>query len=193
MKITDTEIVQNSVKSAPDTLKAEGNVTTREIKHIFDKLPELIVQKFNAFVDYVTGSYYTKEQTDNAIANRVVEIGSADMQKAVYDSDNDGVVDNAKSAVNAENAYSLDGKPIEYFASKTEVEAAQQTAEGKADAVHTQSAVTITEGVFAGDVVAYSENRDTSGGCVRNCVVVSSGSDPTANLVSTNSIIFSRS
>lgn len=47
-------------------------------------------------------------------------------------------------------------------------------------------------GTFTGDVVAYATNRDTSGGCLRNCVVVSSGSSPTANLVSTNCLVFSR-
>ena len=214
MKITDTEVVQNNVKSAPDTLRAEGNVTTREIKHIFDKLPELIVEKFNAFVDMVTADYYTKAQTDSAIEQKVVEVGAADMQKAVYDSDNDGVVDSAMRAVNAENAYTLNGQAAECFALKTDVEAvqqqaltakqtadaahtaaqtAQQTAYSKAEAVHTQSASTVSAGTFAGDVVAFGVNRDTSGGCVRNCVVVSSGSSPSENLVSTNSIIFSRS
>ena len=45
MKISDYEMNQYSVKSAPDTLKAEGNVTPRDIKHIFDRLPEFIAQK----------------------------------------------------------------------------------------------------------------------------------------------------
>ena len=52
MKITDLEISENNVKSAPDSLKAEGNVTPREIKHIFDKLPELIAAKFNTFGNF---------------------------------------------------------------------------------------------------------------------------------------------
>ena len=124
MKIYDYEINENNVKSAPDTLKAEGNVTPRDIKHIFDRLPEFIAQKFNSFVDYVTGSYYTKEQTETAIALKVTEIGSADMQKSVYDSDNDGIVDNAMRAVNAENANALEGKAAEYFAAKSDVDAA---------------------------------------------------------------------
>lgn len=93
----------------------------------------------------------------------------------------------------AVNSAKLNGQPASYYATKTEVETAQSTADSKAEAVHTQSASTISAGTFAGDVVAYSTNRDTSGGCVRNCVVVSSGSSPTENLVSTNSIIFSRS
>ena len=66
MKITDLEISENNVKSAPDSLKAQGNVTPREIKHIFDKLPELIATKFNAPAEYVEGNIYTKEQADAA-------------------------------------------------------------------------------------------------------------------------------
>lgn len=38
---------------------------------------------------------YTKTETDAAIARTVTEIGAGDMQKAVYDTDGDGVVDNA--------------------------------------------------------------------------------------------------
>ena len=201
MKIYDYEINENNVKSAPDTLKAEGNVTPRDIKHIFDRLPEFIAQKFNSFVDYVTGSYYTKEQTESAIALKVTEIGSADMQKSVYDSDNDGIVDSAMRAVNAENANTLEGKAAEYFAAKSDVDAlrtmadtaktaaenAQTTADSKADVVHTQSASTITAGTFPGNVVAYSANR--SGQCLRNNVIKNSSGSTN---VSTDSIIFIR-
>ncbi len=209
MKITDFEINEYNVKSAPDTLKAEGNVTPRDIKHIFDRLPEFIAQKFNAFVDYVTGSFYTKEQTDSAIAQKVTEVGAADMQKAVYDSDNDGVVDNAMRAVNAENAYSLNGHTADYYAAKTDMEtlqqevvsaqtaadeaktaaeAAQAAADEKAEASHTQSASTITAGTFSGDVVAYSTNRTTSG--LRNIEVRITSA--TGTLQSTNKIIMVR-
>ena len=178
MKISDYEINQHSVKSAPDTLKAEGNVTPRDIKHIFDRLPEFIAQKFNAFVDYVAGSFYTKEQTEKAISERVTAIGSADMQKAVYDSDNDGVVDRAMSAVVAENALSLNGQPAEYYAKKAEVA-------NKAEASHVQSASTVTAGTFTGDVAAYSTSRATS--CLRNIEVRTT--DTTGALQSTNKII----
>ena len=213
MKIYDYEINENNVKSAPDTLKAEGNVTPRDIKHIFDRLPELIAQKFNSFVDYVTGSYYTKEQTESAIALKVTEIGSADMQKSVYDSDGDGVVDTAMSALHAQNAYSLDGYGADHYAVKTEVETAvatvqaaaetaqttadnaaaaaataQTTANGKANSSHTQAASTITAGTFPGNVVAYSTNRTASG--LRNIEVRTTSA--TGTLQSTNKIIMVR-
>ena len=51
----------------------------------------------------------------------------------------------------------------------------------------------ISGGTFTGIVVAQSTNRNPSGGCVRNSVVVGSGSNPKSDLVSTNCIIFSRS
>lgn len=182
MKISDYEINQHSVKSAPDTLKAEGNVTPRDIKHIFDRLPEFIAQKFNAFVDYVTGNYYTKEQAEKAISDRVTAIGSADMQKAVYDSDNDGVVDRAMSAVVAENALSFNGQSAEYYAKKTDVD---NLTESKAETSHIQSASTITAGTFTGDVAAYSTNRNTA--CLRNIEVRTT--DTTGEVQATNKII----
>lgn len=172
MKITNLEINEYNVKSAPDSLKAGGNVTPRDIKNIFDRLPELIVQKFNAFVDYVTSDFYTKEQTEKAISNRVTAIASADMQRSVYDSDNDGVVDNAKK---------LDGYRAEYFAKAEDMAT-------KADENHTQSADTITAGVFSGEVMAYSENRASGG--LRNIEI--RATDTSGELQSTNRIIMVR-
>lgn len=52
-KITQSEIDINNVKSAPDTINAEGEVAARDIKDIFDRLPELIAEKHNLFVDYL--------------------------------------------------------------------------------------------------------------------------------------------
>lgn len=65
--------------------------------------------------------------------------------------------------------------------------AVDQTARDTAGA-----AMPIAGGTFTGDVAAVSTNRAPSLGCLRNCAVVSSGSSPTANLVSTNALIFSR-
>ena len=45
---------------------------------------------------------------------------------------------------------------------------------------------------MTGNLIGYGTNRSTSGGCMRNAVIVSSGSSPAVNLVSTNSLIFSR-
>lgn len=48
---------------------------------------------------------YTKAETEKAISDRIVEIGSADMSKAVYDKDNDGTVDDAKRLCGMELGY----------------------------------------------------------------------------------------
>lgn len=211
MKITDLEISENNVKSAPDSLKAEGNVTPREIKHIFDKLPELIAAKFNALAEYVEGSIYTKEQADAAIAQRVVEMGGGDMTRAVYDRDGDGIVDNA------ENALALGGKAASLYALKTDIDGSAsdaldlaQTAQTAADnalqqavdalqqAVDAQNAAVSAQatadnampkagGTFTGNAVAYGENRKTA--CLRNITVCDSTG---ANSVSTNRILMYR-
>ncbi|MBR6518752.1 MAG: hypothetical protein IKT63_03665 [Oscillospiraceae bacterium] len=185
MKISDYEMNQYSVKSAPDTLKAEGNVTPRDIKHIFDRLPEFIAQKFNAFVDYVAANFYTKEQAEMAISERVTAIGSADMQKSVYDSDNDGVVDRAMSAAQADNADMLNGCSADNYVTKTQL---KNIEDQKADAEHIQPASTVTAGTFAGDVAACSTNRDTS--CLRNTEVRIT--DTAGGLQLTNKIIMVR-
>ena len=58
-----------------------------------------------------TGAY-SRAETDAAISQRVVEIGSGDMAKAVYDPDNDGLVDLAADAV------CLGGQPAAYYKSR---------------------------------------------------------------------------
>ena len=105
-KITKTEIDENNVKSAPDMLKG----SPKEAKNVFDKLPELIAAKFNDFIDALISRYYTKAEVEAVIGSKIVKLGAGDMAQAVYDADDDGVVDKAKEAetaekaVNAENA-----------------------------------------------------------------------------------------
>ena len=173
MKITDCEISENCVKSAPDSLKAEGDISPRDIKHIFDKLPELIAAKFNAFTDYVLENIYSKAETDAAISQRVVEIGSGDMTKAVYDKDNDGFVDVATHAM------FLNGLDSRAFAkaedlttvsdtatsAKNSAVAAQTAAnQAKATANTAQSAANAampkSGGTFTGNIAANVTNRE---------------------------------
>ncbi len=98
MKITDIEIKQNNVKSAPDKLSESDGASAESIKNIFDKLPELIAQKHNALVDYVNEEVYTKTEVDQTMEDKLVNVGAGDMSRAVYDADNDGIVDRAKIA-----------------------------------------------------------------------------------------------
>ena len=49
-KVTSSEIQANNVKSAPDKLVG----TEQENKHIFDKLVELFISKYNSLIDELT-------------------------------------------------------------------------------------------------------------------------------------------
>ena len=103
LKIKQSEIDENNVKSAPDDV----NDDPQTIKHIFDKLPELIAAKFNSLVEYIKVTFYTKNQVDEVVAQKIIDIGAADMQKSVYDTNNNGVVDKAETALFAENGFSI--------------------------------------------------------------------------------------
>lgn len=200
-KITQNEINENNVKSAADLLKGEP----RDNKNIFDRLPELIAGKVNGFIDAVISKFadyynkieinsketalsdrintkansadvyaksetYTKAETDDAIAQRVTDIGAGDMAKAVYDTDGDGVVDDAEK---------LNGQPASYYATKTEMQTAQSTAD---------EAMPRSGGEFLGDVMAYNENRASA--CLRNIEVRIT--DTAGELQATNKIIMVR-
>lgn len=56
---------------------------------------------------YSKKEIYTKEETETAISKRVNDIGSSDMTKAVYDTTNNGIVDNSEK---------LGGKLPNYYA-----------------------------------------------------------------------------
>lgn len=108
-KIKQTEIDDNNVKSSPDILKGDP----QDIKNVFDKLPELIADKFNSLVD----NLYSKKQVDEKIDAKIVEIASADMAKAVYDKNGDGIVDKADLALDSEK---LGGKAANEYALENE-------------------------------------------------------------------------
>ena len=61
MRITDKEIKNNNVKSAPDMLTALGETSTQDVKHIFDRLPELVAAKHNKLVDFVSETLKSPE------------------------------------------------------------------------------------------------------------------------------------
>lgn len=92
-KITENEKV-SGVVAAPNTLTD----TAQNNKQVFDRLPKLIADKFNDFVDAVvkkfTG-YYTKEETNEEIKKLMSAIGKGDMVADVYDTDKDGTVNDS--------------------------------------------------------------------------------------------------
>ena len=85
-----------------------------------------------------------------------VESSAGIMLKSVYDTDNDGTVDNAEK---------LNGQPASYYATKTEVQTAQSTANGKAPTNHASTATTYGAGTASnyGHVKLSDSTSSTSG------------------------------
>ena len=130
---------------------------------------------------YTKSQTYTKEETDGAINEKVTELGAGDMAKSVYDTDGDGVVDKAETAENAANAEKLNGQAASYYATKTEAQAAQTTADNAAAAAATaqttaNNAMPKGGGTFIGNTIAYSNNRAYA--CIRNIEVLSADWNP---------------
>lgn len=154
-KITDAEISQNNVKSAAD--KVDGS--PQENKHIFDKLPELIILRLNGFVQAVAEKfleYYTKIEIDNKETALNSKIGfkanDADVYKkaetytkdevnkvigdriaAIGGGDMAQVVYDANMNGIVDDAEKLGGQLPEYYATKAEA-AEAKTAANEADA-----------------------------------------------------------
>lgn len=119
--ITQEEIDENNVKSAPDQFEGEAE----EAKHIFDKLPELIAEKFNKLVGYIKETFYTKAQTDAIVRERVQNIGAGDMSQTEYDSNEDGIVNSADNGIfsyiqTADGALSGSGRHGQFKAAVTQ-------------------------------------------------------------------------
>ncbi len=110
-KITTEDKNTYGLVSALDILNGDSN----ENKLRFDKLPNHIADKHNEVVEHIVNNVYTKTQVDTAINQKIYEIGTGDMSKAVFDKDNDGVIDNAM------NAEKLGGKTPDYYAVKEDV------------------------------------------------------------------------
>lgn len=160
-KISQAEIDSLNVKSAEDTYY---NNNPQANKDIFDRFPEHIAGKYNAFIDYLSrngepvqsgdivqmrigpdgdlqvstdgaswknvvdtalakkadkDTVYTKSEVDTAIGQKVEQLGAGDMAMIMYDANFNGVVDNSER---------LGGNLPEYYATKTAVTSAQNTA-----------------------------------------------------------------
>jgi len=94
-KITSADRAGKGVTGLPDT----PGLSTGDMQARFDSLGNLAIDKFNAVVDSV-GDTVTNDgeklPTMKAIVSYVSAMGGGDMVKAVYDTDDDGVVDNSK-------------------------------------------------------------------------------------------------
>jgi hypothetical protein len=100
-KITAADRTGKGVTGLPDT----PGLSTGDMQARFDSLGNLAIDKFNAVVDSVGGGIInddTKIPTMKDIVDYVVSMGGGDMTKAIYDTNDDGVVDNAE-ALNGHN------------------------------------------------------------------------------------------
>lgn len=123
-KITEQEVNNLYVQGAPDKLTGSAE----ENKRVFDKLPLMIVDKYNALVETVETELTRSDEnipTSNAVYKaldeKVAELGAGDMSKAVYDTDGSGVVDNAER---------LGGQLPEYYAAKSDVASSTEVVVG---------------------------------------------------------------
>ena len=110
-KISSADRSGKGVTGLPDT----PGLSTGDMQARFDSLGNLAIDKFNAVVDNVGDTISnddTKLPTMKAIVDYVQVMGGGDMLKAVYDTDEDGVVDNSEAleghnAVYFKNQYAI--------------------------------------------------------------------------------------
>ena len=94
-KISSADRAGKGVTGLPDT----PGLSTGDMQARFDSLGNLAIDKFNNVVDNVGDTITndsTKLPTMAAIVDYVVSMGGGDMVKAVYDTDNNGIVDNSE-------------------------------------------------------------------------------------------------
>lgn len=95
-KIKNVDRTGKGVTGLPDT----PGLSTGDMQARFDSLGNLAIDKFNNMVDSV-GDIVTNDDaklpTMKAIVDYVVSMGGGDMTKAVYDTDDNGVVDNSEA------------------------------------------------------------------------------------------------
>lgn len=95
-KITSADRTGKGVTGLPDT----PGLSTGDMQTRFDSLGNLAIDKFNALVEAVGDTITndtTKLPTMAAIVAYVVAMGGGDMTKAIYDTDDDGIVDNSEA------------------------------------------------------------------------------------------------
>ena len=110
-KISSADRSGKGVTGLPDT----PGLSTGDMQARFDSLGNLAIDKFNAVVDCVGGGITNDDKKLPTMADIVAYVtmmGGGDMLKAVYDTDEDGVVDNSEAleghnAVYFKNQYAI--------------------------------------------------------------------------------------
>ena len=76
-RITESELMENSVESQPDHVSGEPD----EVQRIFDRMPRFIAGRYNMFVEYVMQAlkkYYQKDEVDELFETKLAEIGAGE-------------------------------------------------------------------------------------------------------------------
>ena len=95
-KISSADRSGKGVTGLPD----KPGLSTGDMQARFDSLGNLAIDKFNAVVDSVSDTVTNddlKIPNNKAIVDYVVSMGGGDMTKAIYDTDDDGIVDNSEA------------------------------------------------------------------------------------------------
>lgn len=93
-EISAADRVGKGVTGLPDT----PGLSTGDMQARFDSLGNLAIDKFNAVVECVDDTVTNDDKklpTMKAIVDYVSALGGGDMMKAIYDTDDDGVVNNS--------------------------------------------------------------------------------------------------
>ena len=115
----------------------------------------------------VNNDIYTKTETDAQIDAKVEEIGAGDMTKAVYDSNNDGVVNSADERT---NATMLGNQLPSYYATRSRLGdyvPTTRTVNGKA--------LSSNVSLLASDVGAVPTTRTVNGNALSNDITITRG------------------
>ena len=112
-KITAADRLNKGVTGLPDT----PGLTTSEMQERFDSLTNMTIEKYNDLVDAVEENVTNEPKlvTGSAVVDYVSELGGGDMMKAIYDTNDDGSVDNA------DNSQTLNGHVDTYFGTASQI------------------------------------------------------------------------
>lgn len=93
-KVTTADRAGKGVTGLPDT----PGLSTGDMQTRFDSLGNLAIDKFNALIEAAADTVTNDDKkfpTSKAIVGYVGQMGGGDMQKVVYDTDDDGVVNDS--------------------------------------------------------------------------------------------------
>lgn len=96
-KITEADLAGKGVLGMPDTPGLSATDMQEKMEEI---TRDVVIPHFNALAEDMENTY-SKEETEEIIRQRVVDIGAGDMAQGIYDADGDKVVDETEKLANS--------------------------------------------------------------------------------------------